>query len=109
VSCAFVGALIGPFLGFLFFVARIGPAGHFWWQGKGGETFLTPLGKFILVSLFVGGAYVGVFCGWAIDARSRPGETEVLVPKGTPERKKPSPRGTLNIDQDLLWDKDLDG
>jgi hypothetical protein len=62
--------MIGPLLGVLFSYARIGPAGYFWWEGKGGETFLTPPGRAIFVIIFVGGAIMGAFCGRVIDASS---------------------------------------
>ncbi len=56
---AFIGAMIGPLLGVLLSHARIGPEGYFWWEGKGGETFLTPLGRTIFVIVFVSGAILG--------------------------------------------------
>jgi hypothetical protein len=66
-SRAFLGAMIGPLLGVLFSQARIGPKGFSWWAGKGGETFLTPLGRTIFVIVFVGGTIAGAFCGRAVD------------------------------------------
>jgi hypothetical protein len=77
-SSAFVGSLIGPLLGVLFSEARIGPAGHFWWQGKGGETLLTYLGYTIAVIVIVGGAIGGALCGMLLDARFRPGAPESI-------------------------------
>ena len=62
--------MIGPLLGVLFSHARIGPAGYFWWEGKGGETFLTPLGRTIFVIVFVSGAITGALCGRVFDAWS---------------------------------------
>jgi hypothetical protein len=64
--------MIGPLLllGLLFFHARIGPAGYFWWEGKGGETFLTRLGRNIFAIMFVSSGIIGAVCGRVIDAWS---------------------------------------
>jgi hypothetical protein len=69
-SRAFIGAMIGPLLGVLFSHARIGPAGYFWWEGYGGEIFLTSLVRTIFVIVLVSGAIIGAFCGRAFDAWS---------------------------------------
>jgi hypothetical protein len=92
---AFVGSLAGPVLGLLFTLARVGPAGLVWWQGKGGETILTPLGRTILSVIIVIGGFAGAVCGWAFDSRYRP---EIAAAK--PKRYAP---------QEHLWDRDLDG
>jgi hypothetical protein len=93
-SSAFVGALAGPVLGLMFIWARIGPAGLIWWQGKGAETILTPLGRTICSIIFAIGGIGGALCGWALDARYRPGITAKLKP---------------DAPQEHLWDRDLDG
>jgi hypothetical protein len=93
-SSAFVGALAGPVLGLMFIWARIGPAGLIWWQGKGGETILTPLGRIICSIIFAMGGIGGALCGWALDARHRPRITAKL--------KTDAP-------QEHLWDRELDG
>ena len=94
-SYAFVGSLAGPAVGLLFTFARIGPAGIIWWQGKGGETILTPTGRIIVCIVIVAGAFAGALCGWAFDARYRP---DIAAVK--PKRHAP---------QAHLWDRDLDG
>jgi hypothetical protein len=94
-SYGFVGALAGPVLGILFTLARIGPAGLIWWQGKGGETILTALGQIIVGIIIVVGAVVGALCGWAFDARYRP-EIAAAKPKS-------------GASQEHLWDRELDG
>ena len=94
-SYAFVGSLTGPVLGLLFTFARIGPAGLIWWQGKGGETILTPLGRIIVSIIIVVGAFAGALCGWAFDARYRP-EIAAAKPKS-------------DAPQEHLWDRELDG
>ena len=58
----------GPFLGLLFWTARIGPSGLLWFEGKGGETIQTPLGRTVVAVLFAAGAVVGALLGWAFDA-----------------------------------------
>jgi hypothetical protein len=70
-SGAFVGSLIGPLLGVLFAQARIGPAGLFWWTGKGGDTLLTPLGRTIFVIVLMSGVIGGALFGRMIEAWSR--------------------------------------
>ncbi len=94
-SYACVGALAGPVLGLLSTSARIGPAGLIWWQGKGGETILTPLGRIFCSIIFAVGAFAGVLCGVALEVRYR---REILNAK--PKIAAP---------QELLWDRELDG
>jgi hypothetical protein len=72
-SYGLVGILAGPLLGLVFTYARIGPAGLIWWQGKGGETFLTTPGKMIASIIVVVGAFAGGLCGLAFEARWRLG------------------------------------
>ncbi len=91
---ACVGALAGPVLGLLFAFARVGPAGLFWWQGKGGETILTPLGRILCSIVFAVGAYAGVLCGLALEAKYRP--------------ERPAAKPKSDAPQDL-WDRELDG
>ena len=93
-SYAFVGSLAGPAVGLLFTFARIGPAGIIWWQGKGGETILTPRADHRLHRNSRRGLR-GALCGWAFDARYRP---DIAAVK--PKRDAP---------QAHLWDRDLDG
>jgi hypothetical protein len=93
-SIAFLGALAGPVLALMFIWARIGPAGLIWWQGKGGETILTPSGRIICSIIFAIGGIGGALGGWAWDARNRRSLTAKL--------KSDSP-------QEHLWDRELDG
>jgi hypothetical protein len=93
-SSAFLGALAGPVLALMFIWARIGPEGFIWWQGKGGETILTPLGRIICSIIFAIGGIGGALCGWAMDARYRRSVTAKL--------KTEAP-------QEHLWDRELDG
>jgi hypothetical protein len=95
VSNAWVGAMAGPLLGLLFSFTRIGPAGLIWWEGKGGETILTPLGRTIGVTLVIAGAIAGSLCGMAFDVWGRPG-----IAGAKPKRNAP---------QEHLWDRQLDG
>jgi hypothetical protein len=90
-----VGALAGPVLGLLITFARIGPAGLIWWQGKGGETILTPLGQIIVSMIILVGAIVGALCGWAFEARYRP-----VIAAAKPKS---------GASQEHLWDRELDG
>lgn len=76
-SRAFIGAMIGPLLGVLFSQARVGSPGLLWWEGKGGETFMTPLGRIIFVILITAGAIVGALCGRVIETRSRDWKEQV--------------------------------
>jgi hypothetical protein len=92
-SSAFLGALAGPALALMFIWARIGPAGLIWWQGKGGETILTPWGRMICCILFAIGGIGGALCGWASDARCRFRLTAKL--------KTDAPK-------EHLWDRELD-
>ena len=62
-SWAFVGALAGPVIAFLFSFTRIGPPGFLWFEGKGGETFQTPLGRLIEV-IWIVGSWLGTFSRW---------------------------------------------
>jgi hypothetical protein len=63
--------MIGPLLGVLYSQAvRFSSQGLLWWEGKGGSTVLTPLGRTIFVVLLMTGMIVGAVCGNAIDARS---------------------------------------
>jgi hypothetical protein len=94
-SYACVGLLTGPILGLLFTFARIGPAGLVWWQGKGGETILTPLGRIFCSIIFAVGAFAGALCGLALEARYRP-EIHAAKPKS-------------DTPQEHLWDRELDG
>lgn len=64
--------LLGVLLPLLFTYTRIGPAGRFWLEGKGGETFLTPTGKVIAVFLALIGMIVGFVGGLMVDARGGP-------------------------------------
>lgn len=92
---ACVGALAGPVLGLLFTFARIGPAGLIWWQGKGGETILTPLGRIFCSIIFAMGALAGALCGLAWQARHRPRRRAAKLESDAPEEH--------------LWDRELDG
>jgi hypothetical protein len=83
-----------PLLGLLFTYARIGPAGLIWWQGKGGETFLTTPGKIIVTIIVVVGAIAGGLCGLALEAKWRP-EAPAAKPKSEAQ-------------QGHLWDRELD-
>jgi hypothetical protein len=94
-SSAFIGALAGPILAVLFSFIRIGPPGFIWWEGKGGETIQTPLGRIILSIIFVSGAYAGCLCGWALDTWYRP-------------RIATAKRGS-DAGQGRLWDREIDG
>jgi hypothetical protein len=94
-SYACVGALAGPVLGFLCSFARIGPVGLLWWLGKGGETILTPLGRICCSIIVFVGAFAGVLCGLALEAKYRP-----EIPAAKPKRDAP---------QEHLWDRELDG
>jgi hypothetical protein len=78
----------------MFIGARICPAGLIWWEGKGGETILTPLGRIICSIIFALGGIGGALCGWALDARYRS--------RITAKPKTDSP-------QEHLWDRELDG
>jgi hypothetical protein len=69
---AVAGLLVGPLLGVLFTEARIGPAGHLWWEAKGGETILTSSGKTIAVIVIVCGAIAGALCGLLLEAKFPP-------------------------------------
>jgi hypothetical protein len=40
--------------------------GYLWWEGKGGETILTPLGRIVASTLVIAGAVVGALCGWIL-------------------------------------------
>jgi hypothetical protein len=93
-SYACVGALAGPVLGLLFSFARIGPVGLVWWQGKGGATILTPLGRTCCSVILLVGAFAGYLCGLALEARYRP-EIPAAKPKS-------------DVPQDRLWDRELD-
>ncbi len=93
-SWAFVGALAGLVLGLLFSFTRIGPPGFLWFEGKGGETFQTPLGRLIDVIGIVGSWVVALFA-LAVEARYRP-EARIAKPKSDPP-------------QEHLWDRELDG
>jgi hypothetical protein len=95
VSGAFVGLLAGPVLALFFSFGRIGPPGFIWWEGKGGETFQTPLGQTVLVIISVVGAIAGSLCGWAFDLWYRPG-----IAAGKLKSDAPSAH---------LWDRELDG
>jgi len=95
VSYACVGALAGPVLGLLFTFARIGPAGLIWWQGKGGETILTTLGRIFCSIIFAVGGFAGALFGLALEARYRP-ESPAAKPKS-------------DAPQEHLWDRELDG
>jgi hypothetical protein len=90
-----VGYLAGPVLGLLFTLARIGPEGLIWWEGKGGQTDLAPLGQTICTVLSVVGAIGGTLWGWAFDARNQP---RIAAAK----RKS-------HAWQEYLWDRELDG
>jgi hypothetical protein len=82
-SRAFIGALAGPLLGVLFFQAvRISPPGPLWWEGKGGSTVLTSLGRTISIVLLITGMIVGLVCGSALDARSSKRMTSRHPPRG---------------------------
>ena len=94
-SWAFVGTMAGPVLGFLFTLTRIGPPGHIWWEGKGGETIPTPLGRIICSIIIVAGAFAGALCGLAWEARYRP-QGPVAKPK-------------MGVSREHLWDHELDG
>ena len=86
---AFVGALLGPALGILFSFSRIGPPGLIWWQGKGGETIQTPLGRGILSVTVVVGAFASAFLALVLEARYRH-EARAVKPKGdAPQVKWP--------------------
>jgi hypothetical protein len=63
-SLPFLGALAGPLLGFVFAYARVGPLGLLWFEGKGGETILTPVGRIVDSIVFFVGAIAGIACGW---------------------------------------------
>lgn len=95
VSVAFVGALAGPFLGILFLVARIGPAGLIWWEGKGGETIPTSLGRITACLIIVLGAWTGALCALVLEARYRPGIAAAKLKHQAPKEH--------------LWDHELDG
>lgn len=94
-SYGIVGVLAGPVLGLLFTFARIGPAGLIWWQGKGGETILTPLGRTIVSVIMIVGAVAGALGVLALEARYR---TEIAA--GKPKSDAPPER---------LWDRELVG
>jgi hypothetical protein len=94
-SWAFVGALVGPILGILFSFTRIGPPGFLWFEGKGGETIQTPLGRLIESVIWIVGSWVGALFALAVEARSRP-EARIAKPQSDPP-------------QEHLWDCELDG
>jgi hypothetical protein len=94
-SSAFIGVLAGPILAVLFSFTRMGPPGFVWWEGKGGETIATPLGRMILSILFVSGGFAGGLCGWALDTWYRPRIATA---------KRQSGAG-----QSRLWDREIDG
>jgi len=94
-SYACVGLLVGPVLGLLFTCARIGPTGFIWWQGKGGETILTPLGRVFCSIIVAMGACAGALCGLALEARFR--------------REIPAAKPKSDAPQERLWDRELDG
>jgi hypothetical protein len=61
--------MCGPVPGLLFGLfgfPRIGPMGFLWWEGKGHETILTPLGRIVASTLVVVGALAGALCGWLL-------------------------------------------
>ena len=94
-SWAFVGALAGPVLGILFSFTRIGPLGFLWFEGKGGETIQTPVGRLIESVIWIVGSLVGTLFALAVEARYRP-EARIAKPKSDPP-------------QEHLWDRELDG
>jgi hypothetical protein len=85
--------LVGPLLGVAFIMARIGPAGLFWWEGPGGETIMTALGRFVYSMIILVGAFAGLLCGSALVARYHP------------ESRATKPRS--DIPQEHLWDRQL--
>lgn len=64
---AWLGALIGPLSAAVISPGRVGPEHFLWWQGKGGETILTSLGRIVVAGLLIGGSSIGSACGLAID------------------------------------------
>ncbi|WP_165226099.1 hypothetical protein [Aquisphaera insulae] len=92
---AILGLWAGPILGFLYSCARIGPPGVLWFQGKGGETILTPRGRGILSVVFLAGSYAGIFGGWAIASWYR--------------RKFAATKPPCEAMADEMWDRDCDG
>jgi hypothetical protein len=75
--------------------ARIGPVGGIWFEGKGGEMILTPLGRVICSVIFFVGAASGALCGAAFDARCRPGRGGIKT--------------KTDFARERLWDRELDG
>ena len=94
-SWAFVGALAGPVLGILFSFTRIGPPGFLWFEGKGGETIQTPLGRLIESVIWIVGSWVGALLALAVEGMYRP-EARIAKPTSDPP-------------QEHLWDRELDG
>lgn len=68
---AFVGPMMGPLAAILFSVARVGPRGLLWFEGKGGETVLTPKGRIVVVVVTIAVAFAGALCGIVLDVRCR--------------------------------------
>lgn len=54
-----------------FHVPRIGPPGRYWFPGKGGETYLTPLGRMIVASFGVTGLIISALLSWIANVRRR--------------------------------------
>jgi hypothetical protein len=79
---------------FAFVYARIGPAGHLWWEGKGGESIPTPLARTICIAIFAVGALAGGLCRFVLEVRWRPGI--------------PATKPSSEAQQEHLWDRELD-
>jgi hypothetical protein len=90
-----VGAFFGAILALLFSVSRLGPRAFLWFEGKGGETILTPLGNIVRAIVFVTGAFTGSFCERAI---------HLWYGRWIATAKQRYEAG-----QDPLWDTELDG